>query len=85
MEFFERLGPDWPLTNSQRRRLTPTVAAALATGWDPAALAEFVRANTAGVRNPAAVRAVRLSPAELPAPPGGARTRARPRGAAGRL
>jgi len=45
-------------------------AAALGAGWDPAALAAFVGANTAGVRSPAAVLAARLSPAELPAPPG---------------
>ncbi len=45
-------------------------AAALGAGWDPAALAAFVGANTAGIRSPAAVLAARLSPAELPAPPG---------------
>lgn len=66
VEFFSRLGPSWPLTDSQRRRLVPKVAAALAAGWDPQALAAFVGANTAGVRNPAAVLAARLSPAELP-------------------
>jgi len=74
-EFFARLGPDWPLTGLQRRRLAPVASAALAAGWDPAALAAFVGANTAGVRSPAAVLAARLSPAELPAPPGRARVR----------
>jgi hypothetical protein len=74
-EFFTRLGPGWPLTGAQRRRLAPIVAAALEAGWDPAALATFVSANTAGVRSPAAVLAARLSPAELPAPAGRARAR----------
>jgi len=68
-EFFARLGPDWPLTDRQRRRLAPIAAAALEAGWAPAALAEFAGANTAGVRSPYAVLAARLSPAELPAPP----------------
>jgi hypothetical protein len=45
VEFFSRLWPSWPLTDL-RRRLAPTVAAALATGWDPPALAAFVGANT---------------------------------------
>jgi hypothetical protein len=74
-EFFTRLGPGWPLTDMQRRRLAPKAAAALGAGWDPAALAAFVGANTAGVRSPAGVLAARLSPAELPAPPGRARAR----------
>jgi len=74
-EFFTRLGPGWPLTDQQRRRLASMAAAALGAGWDPAALAGFVGANTAGVRNPAAVLAARLSPAELPAPPRHARAR----------
>jgi Helix-turn-helix domain len=69
-EFFAHLGPGWPLTSRQRRRLTPAVVAALAAGWAPGALAVFVGANTAGIRNPAAVLAARLSPAELPPPPG---------------
>jgi hypothetical protein len=77
VEFFSRLWPSWPLTDL-RRRLAPTVAAALATGWDPPALAAFVGANTSGVRSPAAVLAARLSPAELPARPGGALGLARP-------
>ena len=74
-EFFAGLGPGWPLTGGQRRRLAPAGAAALSAGWAPAALAQFVGANTAGVRSPAAVLATRLSPAELPAPPGGAQAR----------
>jgi hypothetical protein len=74
-EFLARLGPGWPLADPQRRRLAPAVAAALAGGWDPAALAAFVGANTTGVRSPAAVLAARLSPRELPAPPGRARAR----------
>ena len=74
-EFFAYLGPDWPLASRQRRRLAPAVAAALAAGWAPAVLATFVGANTAGIRNRAAVLAARLSPAELPPPPGQARAR----------
>jgi hypothetical protein len=74
-EFFARLGPGWPLTGRQRHRLAPAVAAALAAGWAPAVLAEFVGANTAGIRSPAAVLAARLAPAELPAPHGQARAR----------
>jgi hypothetical protein len=54
-EFFARLGPGWPLTGGQRHRLEPAVAAALSMGWASAALAQFVGANTAGVRSPAAV------------------------------
>lgn len=75
-EFFAHLGPDWPLTGRQRHRLAPVLASALTAGWEPALLAAFVAANTAGIRNPAAVLAARLSPAELPPPP--ARARARP-------
>ena len=67
-EFFARLGPGWPLTGHQRRRLAPMAAAALETGWAPAALARFAGTNTIGVRSPYAVLAARLSPAELPAP-----------------
>jgi hypothetical protein len=77
-QFSARPGPGWPLTDTQRRRLALTIAAALATGWDPAVLAGFVGANTAGVRSPAAVLAARLSSAELPAPSGGAPARPRP-------
>ena len=62
-EFFARLGPSWPLTGRQRHRLAAAVADALAAGWAPAVLAEFVGANTAGVRSPAAVLAARLSSA----------------------
>jgi hypothetical protein len=74
-EFFTRLGPGWPLTSQQRRRLAPMASAALEAGWDPAALAAFAGANTAGVRSPYAVLAARLSSAELPAPPGRRRPR----------
>jgi hypothetical protein len=41
---------------------------ALNVGWTPQALAGFTGANTRGVRNPYAVLAARLSPAELPPP-----------------
>lgn len=44
--------------------------AVLDTGWTPQALAAFTGASTSGVRNPCAVLAVRLSPAELPSPAG---------------
>jgi hypothetical protein len=74
-EFFARLGPGWPLTSHQRRRLAPMAVAALETGWAPAALAEFAGTNTVGVRSPYAVLAARLSPAELPAPPDRSRSR----------
>ena len=69
-EFFGRLAamsPRWLLTAGQRGRLAPAVAAALAGGWTPDALADHVGANTAGIRNAAAVLAARLSAAELPA------------------
>jgi hypothetical protein len=71
-EFFERLAvvsPRWLLTRGQRRRLVPAVAAALAAGWTPGGLAEAVGANAAGIRNPAAVLATRLAPAQLLPPP----------------
>jgi hypothetical protein len=67
-EFFAALGPRWLLTVRQRERLAPLVTAALAAGWSAVALAEFVGANTVGVRSPCAVLAARLSPGELPAP-----------------
>jgi hypothetical protein len=67
--FYAALGPQWPLTGRQRNRLAPAVAAAIAAGWEPRALAGFVGANTNGVRSPYAVLAARLSPAELPVPP----------------
>jgi Helix-turn-helix domain len=70
-EFFARLAdrnPLWRLTAPQQRRLGPAVAAALAAGWAPAALVEATGANTAGIRNPGAVLAARLSPAQLPPP-----------------
>ncbi len=71
-EFFGRLAgmsPRWLLTRSQCSRLAPAVAGALAAGWTPDGLAEHVGANTAGIRNPAAVLAARLSQPELPQPP----------------
>ena len=74
-EFFARLGPAWLLTDGHRRRLEPAVGDALSAGWAPAALADFVGANTAGVRSPAAVLAARLSPSELPPPPDRAQAR----------
>ena len=68
-EFFAALGSRWPLTPTQRLKLTPAITAALDRGWPPRALAAFTRANTSGVHSPYAVLAARLSPAELPLPP----------------
>jgi hypothetical protein len=65
-EFFAVLGDGWSLTADQRARLAPAVQDALAAGWLPQALAAFTGTNTVGVRNPYAVLAARLSPAELP-------------------
>ena len=45
------------------------MATALTSGWTPQTLAGFTGGNITGVRNPYAVLAARLSPAELPAPP----------------
>jgi hypothetical protein len=67
-EFFADHGDGWKLTAAQQARLSPAVSAALGMGWTPGALAAFTGANTAGVHNPCAVLAARLSPAELPAP-----------------
>ena len=67
-EFFTALGPDWRLTAAQRTRLAPAVATALNAGWTPRPLAAVTGANTSGVRNPYAVLAARLAPAELPLP-----------------
>jgi len=67
-EFFAALGPDWQLTAAQRARLGDAVTTALNAGWTPRALAAFTGTNTRGVRNPYAVLAARLSPAELPPP-----------------
>ncbi|MFC3982820.1 helix-turn-helix domain-containing protein [Streptosporangium jomthongense] len=64
--FVAALGTAWPLSATQVRRLVPIVAAALADGWTPAALAEHVGANTTGVRNPYAVLSSRLT--DLPDP-----------------
>lgn len=68
-EFFEALGPNWALSPAHRSRLALAVRSALALGWQPADLAVFVGANTAGVRSPYAVLSARLAPSELPAPP----------------
>jgi hypothetical protein len=68
-EFFADLGDGWRLTADQRARLAPAVQAALEAGWSPQVLAAFTGANTVGVRNPYAVLAARLSPAELPLQP----------------
>jgi Helix-turn-helix domain len=65
-EFFAALGADWQLTAAQRSRLAATITLALNAGWTPQALAAFTGANTSGVRNPYAVLAARLAPAELP-------------------
>ena len=67
-EFFTALGPDWRLTAAQRARLAAAVTAALTAGWTPRTLAAVTGANTSGVRNPYAVLAARLAPAELPLP-----------------
>ena len=69
-EFFAALPDAWMLTGEQRARLSPAVETALSSGWTPAALAAFTGANTEGVRSPFAVLTARLSPAELPPPPG---------------
>ena len=73
-----KAGPDqavltrdaWRLTEVQRARLVPAVKAALDKGWVPQDLASVTGTNAKGVRNPYAVLATRLSPAELPAVPG---------------
>jgi hypothetical protein len=67
-EFFTALGPYWRLTAAQRTRLAAAVTAALTAGWTPRTLAVITGANTSGVRNPYAVLAARLAPAELPLP-----------------
>jgi hypothetical protein len=67
-EFFAALGSDWRLTTAQRTRLAAAVTAALTAGWTPRTLAAATGANTSGVRNPYAVLAARLAPAELPLP-----------------
>lgn len=60
------LGPEWPLTSKQSRRLAPKVSAALAAGWTSRPLIEFLAANPEGVKSPAAVLAARLN--DLPVP-----------------
>jgi hypothetical protein len=67
-EFFAALGPDWRLTAARRARLAPAVIMALKAGWTSRTLAVFAGANTSGVRNPYAVLAARLAPAEMPLP-----------------
>jgi hypothetical protein len=67
-EFFAALGPGWRLTAAQRARLAAAVTAALKSGWTPRTLAAVTGANISGVRNPYAVLAARLAPAELPLP-----------------
>ena len=69
-ELFAVLDDGWRLTADQRARLAPAVQTALDAGWLPPTLAAFTGANTVGVRNPYAVLASRLSPAELPPPQG---------------
>jgi hypothetical protein len=71
-EFFSQLAarsPRWQLTAGQRKRLAQAVTSALAAGWTPDGLAGFAGASTAGIRNPVAVLATRLMPAELSQPP----------------
>jgi hypothetical protein len=78
--FFDALAEHsslWMLTATQRLKLAPAVAAALAAGWTPARLAELAGASTAGIRNPVAVLTARLSHAELP-PLGTSRPTRRP-------
>lgn len=50
-------------TAAPAKRLDPAVTDALTAGWTPDALAEVAGPNTAGIRNPAASLAARLSPA----------------------
>ena len=71
-EFFDLLAAmsrRWLMTAASAAGSAPAVAAALADRWNPAALAKHVGANTAGIRNPGAVLAARLSPAQLLLPP----------------
>lgn len=68
-EFFDGLGPAWPLSSAQRERLAPAARSALSRGWEPRALAAHIGANISGVRNPYAVLKARLRPTELPEPP----------------
>lgn len=66
IEVLTGLGPAWPLSPNQRRRLTPKVAEALESGWTTALLIEHLGANPEGVKSPAAVLAARLD--DLPKP-----------------
>jgi len=57
-EFFEQFAARnqrWLLTAGQRKRLAPSITAALAAGWTPDGLASFAGANSAGIRNPVAM------------------------------
>lgn len=65
-EIFAALGEAWPLSGSQRARLTPAIDTALTAGWLPRDLAAHLGGNTAGVRHPYAVLQKRL--ADLPDP-----------------
>lgn len=70
-EVFDALGPAWPLTPTQRARLTPGVAHALSAGWSPDGLAGLLGANPHGVRSAVAVLESRLAdlpPVEAPGP-----------------
>ena len=60
VEVLAGLGPSWPLTAGQRRKLTPKVSAALAVGWSKPALSAHLAANPDGVKSPAAVLGARL-------------------------
>lgn len=60
-DFFTALGPAWPVSTAQRRRLGPRIAAALNSGWTLATLAAHVGTNPDGVRNPYAVLSNRLA------------------------
>ncbi len=76
MEVLAGLGPGWPLTQGQRRRLAPMVATALDAGWPRRALIEHLAANPDGVKSPAAVITARLH--DLPHPPGAGAVAERP-------
>jgi len=73
MEVLAGLGPDWRLTQRQRRRLAPMIATALDAGWRRRALIEHLAANPDGVKSPAAVLTARLH--DLPQPHGAAAER----------
>ena len=68
-ELLRALPAPWRLGVRAVRELAPAVSAALAAGWSPTALGEYLAANPDGVKAPAAVLASRLHPEVLPAPP----------------